>query len=166
MRLHNNWIPARQFVSVFLVKQSLSKPILGLLKVFFFQEVDMVVAPITAASIREQVIDFASTAMYVEEMKTMIRIYDQDDSTLKLFAKPFKSEVWICIGVSLLLGTFAMWIIHKLNVCFKTRISERTDVTNCSTLPTALWFTFGAILNQGKVSLIMFQLGGFPHRVL
>lgn len=108
----------------------------------------MVVAPIAASWDREQVMDFISTAMYAEETKVMLKIYGQDDSTLKLFAKPFKSYVWTCIGVSIVLGTVATCAFNAWSMVLE-RQTTNNNVNQLGKLPNALWFAIGAIVNQG-----------------
>lgn len=128
----------------------------------------MVVAPMSAVWIREQAIDFTSNAMQVEETKVMIKIYGQDDSTLKLFAKPFKQYVWACIGGAIGLGTVATWAFNAWSMALN-RQTKSNNVNQLGKLPNALWFTIGAIVNQGEINYDVFfvvccLISCLPHK--
>lgn len=103
-------------------------------------------APISVVVERDVVADFSTASMYLETFTIMLKIYDQRDSTLRLFAKPFRAKVWMGIGVSLIVGSLAVWFFNRWSPC----PTEHVRGNDLCQLPNAVWFTIGAVLYQGQ----------------
>ena len=113
----------------------------------------MVVASVASHYFREPVADFVETAMYVEKFGIMLKNYEDDEGTLKLFAEPFKAQVWLAIGLSVILGGLVMWVLNRFSPCsnYGNQSQGYAAVNRLYLLHHALWFTGGAILNQSTL---------------
>lgn len=120
-------------------------------------------APTSALFERSVVADFSTAAMYLEPWAIMLKIYDQRDSTLTLFAKPFRSKVWMCIGMSLVLGSLAVWFFNRWSPC-QMEQHKHNKGNNLCQLPHAVWFTIGTVLNQGKLTTLRFLVMKNPEK--
>ena len=113
------------------------------------QDVDMVVAPITRISMREIYTDFADIPFYSEYTTVVMREPDPDASTVGLFFRPFKLEVWISILATIpLAGVVLLFYVRAYRIV----LPRRQNQTALHNVIDTLWFSGGALLQQGKKS--------------
>ena len=106
----------------------------------------MVVAPISRQTIREVYADFAEVPFYTEFTTVVMREPDPDESTVGLFFSPFKREVWISILAAIpLAGVVLLFYVRAYNVV----LPRRRNHTGLHNVVDALWFSGGALLQQG-----------------
>ena len=109
----------------------------------------MVVAPITRMTMREIYADFADIPFYSEFTTVVMQEPDPDASTVGLFLRPFKREVWICILAAVpLAGVVLLLYVRAYSVV----LPRRQNQTGLDTVVDTLWFSGGALLQQGKKS--------------
>ena len=113
----------------------------------YTQEVDMMVAPLSRQTLRELYMDFADVSFYLEFTTIAMRKPDPDGHTISLFFQPFKLEMWGCIvGAAPLIG-IVLWLF----TCAHSAIWTQTKMGTMGKIADALWFSYGAMFNQGEV---------------
>jgi len=108
-----------------------------------------VMGALTREAQREQYIDFNYVPFHIALTTVAMIKPDPIDSTVGLFFRPFKLEVWGCIlaaipvtGVALLLFAWACGAAAPKR--YKQELQSTTD---------ALWFSVGALLQQGEAPI-------------
>lgn len=70
------------------------------------------------------------------------------------FMDPFSQEVWWLLGLSFLFVSFSFFILGRLSPSEWDNphpcIEEPTELVNQFTIGNSLWFTTGALLQQGS----------------
>ncbi|XP_064610198.1 glutamate receptor-like isoform X2 [Liolophura sinensis] len=123
-------------------------------------EAHMAVAPLTITEDRERVIDFTKPFMKTG-ISIMIKEPVKQKAGVFSFMNPLSKRVWACIilgyfGVSLILyivGRFSPYEWHEANG--KADNGETVDkvpseLTNEFTFQNTLWFSLGALMQQGS----------------
>ena len=109
----------------------------------------MVVAPISRISVREIYCDFAEIPFYSEFTTAMMQEPDPDANTVGLFFRPFKREVWISILAAIpLAGVVLLFYVRAYRIV----LPRRQNHTPLHHIVDSLWFSGGALLQQGKKS--------------
>ena len=115
----------------------------------------MVVAPITRMTMREIYADFADIPFYSEFTTVVMQEPDPDASTVGLFFRPFKREVWISILAAIpLAGVVLLLYVRAYSVV----LPRRQNQTGLDNVVDTLWFSGGALLQQGKKSCHVRQI--------
>ena len=107
----------------------------------------MVVAPISRISVREIYSDFAEIPFYSEFTTAVMQEPDPDASTVDLFFRPFKREVWISILAAIPLAGVVMLFYMS---AYRIVLPRRQNQTALHHIVDTLWFSGGALLQQGK----------------
>ena len=114
---------------------------------FHTQEADMVTAALARQWQREIYMDFAEVPYYLEGSAVAIREPDPDDNTVGLFFQPFKLEVWVFILVVIPISGVALLLYVR---AYRVALPQRQKETRLHNAMDALWYSVGAILQQGK----------------
>ena len=111
------------------------------------QEADMVTAALARQWQREIYMDFAEVPYYLEGSAVALREPDPDDNTVGLFFQPFKLEVWgFILAVIPISGVVLVLYVRA----YKVALPQRQKETKLHNAIDALWYSIGAILQQGK----------------
>ena len=117
----------------------------------------MMVASIARQMMREVYMDFAEVSFYLEVTTIAVRKPDPDGRTVSLFIQPFKLEMWGCVvGAAPLVG-----IVIWLFTCARGAILTQMKMGTMGKIADALWFSFGALFNQGEA----FETGCFVYKL-
>lgn len=120
----------------------------------------MAVAPLTITEDRERVIDFTKPFMKTG-ISIMIKEPVKQKAGVFSFMNPLSKRVWACIilgyfGVSLILyvvGRFSPYEWHEANGnadSGETVDKVPAELTNEFTFQNTLWFSLGALMQQGS----------------
>ena len=107
----------------------------------------MVVAALAREQQREQYVDFNTVPFHVELTSVAILKPDPDDITVGLFFQPFKLEVWgFILAVIPITGVALLLYVRA----YRVALPQRQKETKLHNVIDALWYSIGAILQQGK----------------
>ena len=107
----------------------------------------MVVAALAREQQREQYVDFNTVPFHVELTSVAILKPDPDDITVGLFFQPFKLEVWGFILATIPITGVALLLYVR---AYRIALPQRQKETKLHNVIDALWYSVGAILQQGK----------------
>ncbi|XP_041357984.1 glutamate receptor-like [Gigantopelta aegis] len=110
-------------------------------------EADMAIAPLTITAARERVLDFTKPFMSLG-ISIMIKKPENQKAHVFSFMDPLSYEIWMCIvfayiGVSVVLFLVSRFSPNEWHMC------EDSSITNDFTISNSLWFSLGAIMQQG-----------------
>ncbi|XP_017001091.1 glutamate receptor ionotropic, kainate 2 [Drosophila takahashii] len=125
----------------------------GMLKEIVEGRADLAITDLTITSEREEVIDFSIPFMnlgiqilYVKPQKAPPALFS--------FMDPFSSEVWLYLGIAYVGVSLCFFIIGRLSPIEWDNpfpcIEEPEELENQFTINNSLWFTTGALLQQGS----------------
>ncbi|XP_063400029.1 probable glutamate receptor [Mytilus trossulus] len=109
------------------------------------REVDLVAAPLVIDVLRETVVDF--TQPYFHE-KSGIIIKKPVASYSKKLHVPVNSIVFLCIGLSLIVVTFCLFLFEQFNP-YNKNVAVRMKIRGLHHLSDSFWYVIGAILRHG-----------------
>ena len=116
-----------------------------------FQEVDLVAAPLVIDVLRETVVDF--TQPYFHE-KSGIIIKKPVTLYSKKLHVPVNLTVFLCIGLSLIVFTFCLFLFEQFNP-YNKNVAGRVKIRGLHHLSDSFWYVVGAILCHGKFCLFI-----------
>ncbi|CAC5388394.1 GRIN [Mytilus coruscus] len=108
-------------------------------------EVDLVAAPLATDAHRETVSDF-TLPYYYEKSGIIIKKPDPSYST-KLF-DPLNPMVYICIGISLPVSTFFLFLFEKFNPFYRN-VASRMKMRGLHHFSDSFFYMYGALFCQG-----------------
>ena len=116
---------------------------------------DLGITDFTMTSEREEVVDFTMPFMTLGIQLIFKAPAQASDPNLLSFMEPLSKGVWGYVGGSILLVTISLFIMGRMSPqewdnpypC----IQEPSELQNQFTLKNSLWFTIGAILQEGKI---------------
>ncbi|KAH8384049.1 hypothetical protein KR009_011866 [Drosophila setifemur] len=125
----------------------------GMLKEIVEGRADLAITDLTITSEREEVIDFSIPFMnlgiailYVKPQKAPPALFS--------FMDPFSSEVWLYLGIAYVGVSLCFFILGRLSPTEWDNpypcIDEPEELENQFTINNSLWFTTGALLQQGS----------------
>ena len=123
-------------------------------------EVDFAAAPFTMNSKRERVIDFAAPYFYDQSVVIVKR--PADDTKIFLYAYPFRTEVWICLGLSVSLSAVCLYLytmctpVYDMQEKWSRLKSLRRTIFDRQ---WSIWTMFAALMQQGNPWMPMAQSG-------
>ncbi len=94
-------------------------------------------------------VDFA-TPYSTDEHVVMLRRPD-DSSRVTLYLEPLKTEVWLCIALTLVVSGFFIWGITNYSPFYQEAHTLRKHKSGLFSFGNCLWLMYGSILNQGKI---------------
>ncbi|CAG2206005.1 unnamed protein product [Mytilus edulis] len=109
------------------------------------REVDLVAAPLATDAHRETVSDF-TLPYYYEKSGIIIKKPDPSYST-KLF-DPLNPMVYICIGISLPVTTFFLFLFEKFNPFYRN-VAGRMKIRGLHHFSDSFFYMYGALFCQG-----------------
>ncbi|KAH8310302.1 hypothetical protein KR044_000643, partial [Drosophila immigrans] len=125
----------------------------GMLKEIVEGRADLAITDLTITSEREEAIDFSIPFMnlgiailYVKPQKA--------EPALFSFMDPFSKEVWLYLGIAYLGVSLCLFVLGRLSPSEWDNpypcIEEPEELENQFTINNSLWFTTGALLQQGS----------------
>ncbi|BFF90810.1 glutamate receptor ionotropic kainate 2 [Drosophila madeirensis] len=125
----------------------------GMLKEIVEGRADLAITDLTITSEREEVIDFSIPFMnlgiailYVKPQKAPPALFS--------FMDPFSEEVWLYLGIAYVGVSLCFFILGRLSPTEWDNpfpcIEEPEELENQFTINNSLWFTTGALLQQGS----------------
>lgn len=122
----------------------------SLVKFLYKQEADIAIAPLTITSARERVIDFTKPFMSLG-ISIMIKKPQKKNPGIFSFMNPLSSEIWMCIILSYVGVSVVLYLVSRFSP-YEWRYEETVygpHVSNDFSLYNSLWFSLGAIMQQG-----------------
>ncbi|XP_060589780.1 glutamate receptor ionotropic, kainate glr-3-like isoform X1 [Ruditapes philippinarum] len=118
------------------------------------EEVDIVAAPISIQAERDPAMDF-SYPYYYEYTTVLVKKPDVNSIKWRTLIDPFKFEVLLTIGASLLVVTVLVFLLERYNPFYTIPeyAEERVKNGGLHTWHSSFWYVFGALLCQGGVHL-------------
>ncbi|XP_048776012.1 glutamate receptor 2-like [Ostrea edulis] len=123
----------------------------GMIGELLHGKADLALASLTITRARQRVVDFTKPFMKIG-ISIMIKKPDKQKPGVFSFMKPLDSMVWVCVtlaftGVSLVLFFVGRWSPYE----WRAEASRKDiSVTNAFTLSNTLWFSLGALMQQGS----------------
>ncbi|XP_060649069.1 glutamate receptor ionotropic, kainate 2 [Drosophila nasuta] len=125
----------------------------GMLKEIVEGRADLAITDLTITSEREEAIDFSIPFMnlgiailYVKPQKA--------EPALFSFMDPFSKEVWLYLGIAYLGVSLCLFVLGRLSPSEWDNpypcIEEPEELENQFTINNSMWFTTGALLQQGS----------------
>lgn len=117
---------------------------------FAKQEADIAIAPLTITSARERVIDFTKPFMSLG-ISIMIKKPQKKNPGIFSFMNPLSSEIWMCVILSYVGVSVVLYLVSRFSP-YEWRYEETVygpHVSNDFSLYNSLWFSLGAIMQQG-----------------
>ncbi|TDG50484.1 hypothetical protein AWZ03_003073 [Drosophila navojoa] len=125
----------------------------GMLKEIVEGHADLAITDLTITSEREEAIDFSIPFMnlgiailYIKPQKAEPEIFS--------FMDPFSKEVWLYLGIAYLGVSLCLFVLGRLSPSEWDNpypcIEEPEELENQFTINNSLWFTTGALLQQGS----------------
>ncbi|XP_076447090.1 glutamate receptor 2-like [Babylonia areolata] len=116
------------------------------------KEQDIAVAPLTITEERERVVDFTKPFMNTG-ISIMIKKPDRQKPGVFSFMEPLDTWVWLCIAVGFLAVSFVLFFVGRFSP-YEWQVSEEggkePSATNTFTISNTLWFSLGALMQQGS----------------
>ncbi|CAH1778408.1 unnamed protein product [Owenia fusiformis] len=112
---------------------------------------DMAIAPLTISSQRERVIDFSKPFMSLG-ISIMIKKPEKQKPGVFSFMDPLSTEIWMCIVFSFIGVSVVMFLVSRFSP-YEWHLEERVTgmtVSNDFTMFNSLWFSLGALMQQGS----------------
>ena len=130
---------------------------------FLFQNYDMVLAPLTITETRANVIDFSKPYLDLG-LSILMKIPEKTEKNIFGFVDPFSREVWICSFVTMVTVAMISLLLDKISPngyygslvhseledgCDANETDDKLDGLIYLNLTNSLWFSIGALLQQG-----------------
>nr|AUF73080.1 ionotropic receptor [Anoplophora chinensis] len=113
---------------------------------------DLAITDLTITSEREGDVDFTMPFMNLG-ISILYRKPEPVPESLFMFARPFSLSVWIMLGVSYFLVSLAFFIMGRLSPTEWQNpypcVEEPEHLVNQFSIRNSLWFTIGALMQQG-----------------
>ena len=110
----------------------------------------MAIADLTITSIRESVVHFSKPFMSLG-ISIMIKKPDNKRTSVFSFMYPLSYETWMCVIFAYVGVSVVMFLVSRFSPAEWTieDTTEGSQVTNNFTVINSLWFSLGALLQQG-----------------
>ncbi|KAK7098045.1 hypothetical protein V1264_004935 [Littorina saxatilis] len=116
------------------------------------KERDIAIAPLTITQERERVVDFTKPFMNTG-ISIMIKKPDRQKPGVFSFMEPLDTWVWLCIAMGFLAVSFVLFFVGRFSP-YEWQVSEEggkePSATNTFTISNTLWFSLGALMQQGS----------------
>ena len=117
------------------------------------QERDIAVAPLTITQERERAVDFTKPFMNTG-ISIMIKEPDRQKPGVLSFMEPLDSFVWLCVAVGFLAVSFVLFFVGRFSPyewqVSKDEYGKGSLATNTFNISNTLWFSLGALMQQGS----------------
>lgn len=108
---------------------------------------------LTITAEREAGVDFTIPFMNLG-ISILYKKAQKEPPSLFTFMVPFESDVWILLGISYITVSISLFILGRLSAAEWDNpfpcIEEPTELRNQFSFNNAMWFTIGALLQQGS----------------
>ncbi|XP_054091991.1 glutamate receptor ionotropic, kainate 2 isoform X3 [Zeugodacus cucurbitae] len=125
----------------------------GMLKEIIDKRAHLAITDLTITAARQEVVDFSIPFMNLGIAIIHVEPQKETQAYFK-FMDPFSNGVWWLLGLSFLLVSFSFFILGRLSPSEWDNphpcIEEPTELVNQFTIGNSLWFTTGALLQQGS----------------
>ncbi|XP_060525037.1 glutamate receptor ionotropic, kainate 2-like isoform X4 [Cylas formicarius] len=125
----------------------------GMIREIIDGNADLAIADLTITSERENAVDFTMPFMNLG-ISVLYRKPEPVPPSLFMFTSPFSTSVWVMLGVAYLLVSFAIFIMGRLSPSEWTNpfpcVEEPEYLINQFSIRNSLWFTIGALMQQGS----------------
>ncbi|XP_053947504.1 glutamate receptor ionotropic, kainate 2 isoform X2 [Anastrepha ludens] len=125
----------------------------GMLKEIITGNADLAITDLTITAARQQVVDFSIPFMNLGIAILHLKAQKAPPAYFT-FMDPYSKDVWWLLGLSFLLVSFSFFILGRLSPSEWDNpypcIEEPTELVNQFTIGNSLWFTTGALLQQGS----------------
>ncbi|XP_065058680.1 glutamate receptor ionotropic, NMDA 1-like [Rhopilema esculentum] len=138
--------PDKQFGSLVKVNGSDIKQWNGAVGEVVDGKADLIVASLTINNERAQYIEFSKPFKY-QGIAILVK-KNPTGSTLVSFLRPFKTELWLLVLLSVHVVAIILYILDRLSP-FGLFKRTKTSDEQALDLPSAMWFSWGVLLNSG-----------------
>ncbi|CAH0553020.1 unnamed protein product [Brassicogethes aeneus] len=125
----------------------------GMIKEIIEDRADFGIVDLTITSERENGVDFTMPFMNLG-ICILYRKPEPVPPSLFMFASPFSLSVWLMLGVAYFLVSFAIFVIGRLSPSEWVNpypcVEEPEFLINQFSIRNCLWFTVGALMQQGS----------------
>ncbi|BFF90889.1 glutamate receptor ionotropic kainate 3 [Drosophila madeirensis] len=125
----------------------------GMLREIIDNRADMGITDLTMTSERESGVDFTIPFMSLG-IGILFRKPMKEPPKLFSFMSPFSGEVWLWLGLAYMGVSISMFVLGRLSPAEWDNpypcIEEPTELENQFSFPNCLWFSVGALLQQGS----------------
>ncbi|XP_077987333.1 glutamate receptor ionotropic, NMDA 1-like [Glandiceps talaboti] len=108
---------------------------------------DMIVAPLTINNERAQYIDFSVPFKY-QGLTILVKKKDHGSSFASFF-QPFETALWLLIGLAVHIVALILYVLDRFSPFGRFKSSQSSDDQDALTLSSAMWFSWGVLLNSG-----------------
>uniref|UniRef100_A0ABM0H1R8 Glutamate [NMDA] receptor subunit 1 n=1 Tax=Saccoglossus kowalevskii TaxID=10224 RepID=A0ABM0H1R8_SACKO len=108
---------------------------------------DMIVAPLTINNERAQYIDFSVPFKY-QGLTILVKKKDHGSSFASFF-QPFESALWLLIGLAVHIVALILYVLDRFSPFGRFKSGQTGDEQDALTLSSAMWFSWGVLLNSG-----------------
>ena len=114
---------------------------------------DLAITDLTITSERESGADFTMPFMTLG-ISILFQKPQKEPPSLFSFLKPFSNEVWLCLGSAFFLVSLSLFIMGRLSPTEWDNpypcIEEPENLMNQFSFRNSMWFSIGALLQQGS----------------
>ncbi|KAJ8939711.1 hypothetical protein NQ318_009811 [Aromia moschata] len=125
----------------------------GMIREIIDGRADLAIADLTVTSEREKAVDFTMPFMNLG-ISILYRKPEPVPPSLFMFASPFSLLVWVMLGVSYFLVSLSFFIMGRLSPAEWQNpypcVEEPEHLVNQFSVRNSLWFTIGALMQQGS----------------
>lgn len=125
----------------------------GMIGELMADRADFAICDLTITSERESAVDFTMPFMTLG-ISILFEKPKKEDPSLFSFMKPFSSDVWLCLIGCFLLVSLSLFIMGRLSPTEWDNpfpcIEEPEVLVNQFSFKNAMWFSVGALLQQGS----------------
>jgi len=108
---------------------------------------DLIVASLTVTNERAQYIEFSKPYKY--QGITILVKKNLSTSTLVSFLRPFKTELWLLVLLSVHVVGVILYVLDRLSPFGRFKQAKTNNDEQVLDLPSAMWFSWGVLLNSG-----------------
>ena len=114
------------------------------------QKADLAVAPLTITSMRERLIDFSKPFMSLG-ISIMIKKPEKQKPGVFSFMDPLSYEIWMYVILAYVVVSVTLFLVSRFSP-YEWHVEDSQQgaaFTNDFTMLNSLWFSLGAIMQQG-----------------
>ena len=125
----------------------------GMIREIRDDRADLAITDLTITSERESGADFTMPFMNLG-ISILFQKPQKEPPSLFSFLKPFSKEVWLCLGCAFFLVSLSLFIMGRLSPTEWDNpypcIEEPENLMNQFSFRNSMWFSIGALLQQGS----------------
>ncbi|KAL3879296.1 hypothetical protein ACJMK2_031597 [Sinanodonta woodiana] len=120
----------------------------GIIAELLTNEADIAIAALTITEAREKVVDFTKPYMNTG-ISLMIKKPENEKPGFLSFMQPLSYKVWLCITMGFLGVSLIFYMVGRLSPYEWQRQDSDCEPSDSYSLPNTLWFSLGALMQQG-----------------